>query len=256
MVAASIGAVINLAFPKNSISTAMVLILWFLISFYIIVRICRKNDYSFREYIKPVKFQPIKELVLPVIMPQLLNFGILFLLAAIMVNVLSESGASDPSVTVAAWNPIMDFLMKVVFAPFFEEVIFRWYLLNKLSMKVSIIKAMVISSLIFGILHGVEAIIPTALSGVIWCILFMKYKSLFPCVVIHFINNVTAFFLNMYSRQTVEASATEMPDVGFIFVFAVLLITISLVWFVLFWNKNRLYIVHWNQRYITQNNIA
>jgi membrane protease YdiL (CAAX protease family) len=187
---------------------------------------------------------------MPIIMPQLLNFGILFLLAATMMNIPSETGATDPIATDIVWNPIMEFLLLVVFAPFFEEVIFRWYLFNKLSMKVSLIKAMIISSLLFGVFHGVETAIPTAISGAIWCILFVKYKSLFPCVVIHCINNTIAFFLNMYSRQTVDTSTTEMPDVGFILVFAVLLITVSLIWFVLFWKKNKPHIAQFTEKYV------
>jgi membrane protease YdiL (CAAX protease family) len=194
---------------------------------------------------KPVKFQPIRELVLPIIIPQLLNLGILFLLAAALLSIPAEAVASDPSATEVTWNPIMEFLLLVVFAPFFEEIIFRWYLFNKLSMKVSLIKAMIISSLIFGILHGVESAIPTAISGAIWCILFVKYKSLFPCIIIHFLNNTMAFFLKLYSRQAVDSSVTETPDAGFIFVLAIILIAISLIWFVSFWKKNKSHIVHY-----------
>jgi membrane protease YdiL (CAAX protease family) len=236
-IAIVIGVVINAAFPGNNVSIDVGIILWFIFSFLIISRVCRKNGHSIWSDIKPVRFQPIGELALPIIMPQLLNFGIILFLAAL---IPSEVGLTDPSIPSAAANPTMDFLVTVVFTPFFEEIIFRWFLFRKLAAKVSIWKAIVISSILFGIMHGVVNFVPTAIAGAIFCILFEKYKSLFPCIVVHFINNITAFMLMFYSNQAGDTSTTPMPDDGYLLTFSAILIITSIILMIFFFKKRKL----------------
>jgi membrane protease YdiL (CAAX protease family) len=175
-------------------------------------------------------------------MPKLLQIGLLFLLTAALLTIPSETGMADTGTTDAALNPIMDFMMIVVFAPFFEEIIFRWYLFNKMALKISPLKAMIFSSFVFGILH-VQNIIPSMIFGIVWCTLFLKYKSLFPCIIIHLANNTLAYFLLFASQQTADTSAAEIPAISMILTFSIVLITISSLWLIRFWKKNKVYII-------------
>ena len=148
----------------------------------------------------------------------------------------------DTTTSAVTWNPIMRFLTLVVLAPFFEEVIFRWFLFHKLAVKSTPLKAMVLSSLVFGILH-LENAIPTTMIGIVVCVVFMKYKSLFPCIVIHLFHNVLVF---LFTHSTQGATDTNidagLPDAEMLLIIAALLIVVGLTWFIRFLKNNRSYI--------------
>lgn len=90
-------------------------------------------------------------------------------------------------------------------AGFIEEIIFRWFLFKMIE-KENINKAIIISSLIFGIGHIVNllngsSLIPTlfqicyAISlGYLFVTIFIKSKSLLPCIITHSLINSLAIF--------------------------------------------------------------
>jgi len=90
---------------------------------------------------------------------------------------------------------ILAFLTLVVIAPVAEEVLFRGYLLGKLRKNVSLIVSILITSLLFAIVHlnfnvGVDVF---ALS-IILCLLRIKTDSLWPAIFLHMIKNGLAFY--------------------------------------------------------------
>ncbi len=85
------------------------------------------------------------------------------------------------------------FLLGVVVVPIYEEFIFRGVILNVLRAKMTTTSAIVISSIMFGMLHGyrfLDAIIASLLLSII----YLKLKSLYAVIIVHAIYNGLAFF--------------------------------------------------------------
>jgi membrane protease YdiL (CAAX protease family) len=229
-----VAVIIESLFPLNAMSTEIAVIVGFyLYPFLLILRLCRKNNFAFWTCLKPVKFRPVKELALPVIMPEILNAGILFLLAAILLKIETGMDLEEVDATGAVWNPVMSFLSLVIFAPFFEEIIFRWFLYSKLALKNSLFKSMIISSLLFGVLH-LENAVPSAIIGIVLCAVFVKYNSLFPCVIIHTLHNVIAFLIRLSAQGTERTSVSELPDAGVLVALSIVFIAVGILWFFAF----------------------
>lgn len=234
-----VSVIIELVVSANNISPDILMIFsLYIYPFLLIINICQKNNFKFWQFVKPVKFRPLKEMILPIIMAEILNFGIMFLIASVIIKFSAGISFDDADVAAIRWNPIMSFLTLVVFAPFFEEVVFRWYLFHKLAVKKTPIKAMILSSLIFGILH-LENVVPTTIIGIILCMVFVKYKSLFPCIIIHLSHNILVFLFQLNTQGTTNTNMeTELPDAGMLLLLAAVSITFSLIWFRYFWKNN------------------
>lgn len=116
--------------------------------------------------------------------------------------------------TVNIWNgfninntprEIIFYILTMINVGFIEEIIFRGFLFKMIE-KESLNKAIIISSLTFGIGHIVnllngESLIPTlfqicyAISiGYLFVTIFISSKSLFPCIITHALINSLAIF--------------------------------------------------------------
>lgn len=90
---------------------------------------------------------------------------------------------------------ILAFLTLVIIAPVAEETLFRGYLLGKLRRYVPVWAAVIITSLLFGIVHfawnvGVDVF---ALS-IVLCVLRIQTGRLWPSILLHMIKNAIAFY--------------------------------------------------------------
>jgi uncharacterized protein len=83
-----------------------------------------------------------------------------------------------------------------VLAPVVEEFFFRGFFYGSLR-RLGVIPAALVSGAVFGGIHAgsspVEALVPLAVLGVALCLLYEKTGSLYPCIVLHAINNCLAF---------------------------------------------------------------
>ena len=77
-------------------------------------------------------------------------------------------------------------------APIAEELVFRGYLLNLWHAKWGYWPAILLSSIVFGLFHF-EKTIATAASGAILAMVYLRYDSLWPGVVLHAVFNLTSF---------------------------------------------------------------
>ncbi len=102
----------------------------------------------------------------------------------------------------------------VVFAPFFEEIIFRGYLVGALKKRFGLIFTWVASSLIFAVVHGgYSAMITAMVAGLILGFYYLRYGSLAQVVMLHAMNNLTVCFMKSVgvaekSVQTLVANDT------------------------------------------------
>tara|TARA_Y100000589_G_C27174733_1_gene638224 strand:- start:112 stop:1263 length:1152 start_codon:yes stop_codon:yes gene_type:complete len=106
--------------------------------------------------------------------------------------------------TSSANDPLILFLIFVVLAicaPFFEEMIFRGYILDSLRRMYSDIAAIIISGVFFGFWHyaifdplNFFQVGQTMIGGFLYAWLRLRTGSIWPCIVCHFIWNGAIFF--------------------------------------------------------------
>jgi uncharacterized protein len=107
---------------------------------------------------------------------------------------------------------IFSFITIAIAAPVLEELIFRGVILDGLLKRHSPLKSILISSILFGIVHlnpwqFVTALAIGSLSG--W--VYYKTHNLMLCIVIHFVNNFAAF-ISMRFTDAEAMMNSELTD--------------------------------------------
>ncbi|MEA2339942.1 MAG: protease family protein [Solirubrobacteraceae bacterium] len=103
-----------------------------------------------------------------------------------------ELGVDTSNVALAATAVLV-----CVIAPVAEEFIFRGYIFPALRNWKGLWPAVILDGLIFGGIHAGSApvgyLVPLALFGSVLCLVYVKTGSLYPCMVLHALNNSIAF---------------------------------------------------------------
>lgn len=104
---------------------------------------------------------------------------------------------------------INSILLSCIYAPFIEEMMYRGIILNGLLKKYSTTIAIIISSLIFGLMHfSFLQSINAFFIGIIIGYIFIKTKSLYLCIFIHFFNNFIVMYSPVISFNSVILNVT------------------------------------------------
>lgn len=117
------------------------------------------------------------------------------------VSVCSQSGA----VACLAFYGIEAALI----APLLEEVIFRGVLFQRLSFKWGLARGLMLTGLIFGILH-VETAVSTFLISIVLTLFYIKYRNLVIPIIIHSLHNLMLFLLSAFSADSSAASLGDL----------------------------------------------
>ncbi|KEI07360.1 CAAX protease [Clostridium sp. K25] len=113
------------------------------------------------------------------------------------------------------YDSIYEFILGVILAPIMEELIFRGIMFNRLKMRWGAGAAIIISSIIFGMLHMDLAIIGAVLFGIMMCILYMKTRNILTTMTIHFINNLVFISISMGKQESPsQEDITEILSLG------------------------------------------
>ena len=86
------------------------------------------------------------------------------------------------------------FVVRCIIAPITEEIVFRFGLFEIINKKTKSVWAIIVSSIIFSVLHGYltfDTVLLTILS-IIWTYSYFKKKNLFYPIIVHFFHNVYA----------------------------------------------------------------
>jgi membrane protease YdiL (CAAX protease family) len=84
----------------------------------------------------------------------------------------------------------------IVIAPLAEEFFFRGFLFQALRQSWGVWLAAPASGLIFGALHfAPDKLVPLAILGTALAFVFHRTRSLWPCVLLHAVNNTFAFVI-------------------------------------------------------------
>ncbi len=94
------------------------------------------------------------------------------------------------------WGYWLAAISSVVVAPIIEELLFRGVLFAGLAKRWPVWLAAVVSSLAFAVLHGqVNVGIYTFVLGCLLSWLYVRSGSVYPGILVHFLNNLVAFWL-------------------------------------------------------------
>ncbi len=91
-------------------------------------------------------------------------------------------------------------LMLVILAPVMEEVLFRGILLEAVRSKYSSGRAIVVSALMFGVIHFIpQQVVNAFVIGLILGYIYVRTDSLWPVIIIHALNNAMAYVIMQWS---------------------------------------------------------
>ena len=91
-------------------------------------------------------------------------------------------------------------LMLAVLAPVMEEVLFRGILLDAVREKYSSGRAIVVSALMFGVIHIIpQQVVNAFVIGLILGFIYVRTDSLWPVIIIHALNNAMAYVIMQWS---------------------------------------------------------
>lgn len=204
----------------------------------------RKFLLMIKDYTKKAN---IKELGGVVITQLCLSMGISLLLIGIvyfnfpdMLNdLLSDSSVAEVSTYSGLF---VSMLITVIGAPIMEELFFRAIIFKRISRKSNIYLGMIISSLVFGILHIELAVIGAFIFGIACCILYIKYKNILIPMTVHFLNNLIAFLPQLNLNSQVDTSPITDVDALVSLSIGSILFLIGMLFFVRFVIKNKRYL--------------
>ncbi len=93
------------------------------------------------------------------------------------------------------WEYVVVFVSLVIIAPFAEEIMFRGYLLGKLTKYIPVWLAIVLTAALFALAHGQFNIaLDTFALGIVLGILRVSSGSLWPSIFLHMLKNGVAFY--------------------------------------------------------------
>lgn len=139
-------------------------------------------------------------------------------------------------------NPVVMILTAVIMAPIFEEIIFRGIIQKGMINKgVKPWKAIVIASVIFGLVHGNPwQFVGAVLLGCVLGLVYYKTKSLLLPMLLHGFNNLCSSILIFYTKNESFAEAFKVAD----YIVLVIGIILFSLFYYLFMKK---YKVHYSE---------
>lgn len=195
----------------------------------------------FKDYLKKIS---IKEISSVVITQLCLSAGISFLSVGItyfifpgvLDELLSQSSLSE----ITTYGDLFIlFLSTVICAPIMEELFFRAIIFKRISRKFNIYIGMIVSSLVFGLLHMELAIIGAFIFGIACCLLYVKHKNILITMTVHFCNNLIAFLPQLDINSPVDTSPITNVDAITILSLGSILFLIGMFFFIRFILKNK-----------------
>ncbi|KGN03127.1 CAAX protease [Clostridium novyi A str. 4570] len=178
----------------------------------------KKNGFNFKASIKDFKSKPkYKDGLIIIVVHGILAIAAALGVAYIVYKInpgLAEKmmGQKILENSGTIYDTIYEFILVVILAPIAEELIFRGVILNRLKMRWGVGPAIIISSILFGVLHINLAIIGAFLFGVMMCIVYMKTRNIFVTMLIHCVNNFLCSLKNIGGDGAGEFTKSDIND--------------------------------------------
>ena len=135
-----------------------------------------------------------------------IGFGVVLnaLISIIPFSESMQNSFTDSYSALSAGNAVISFISVAILAPIVEEVFFRGLIYTRLKSGMNKIAAAVISSLLFGVMHGeIIWMLIGFMSGLALVWIFEKTRSLLGCITVHIANN---------TLSQLTAGIEEIPD--------------------------------------------
>ncbi|WP_257150954.1 CPBP family intramembrane glutamic endopeptidase [Bacillus wiedmannii] len=179
-----------------------------------------------------------KKIFASAIMTMIFGLGMLVLIVMVFSLIpksTSLEGANEIVKTQSIWFVLMKAITLSFVAPICEEILFRGFILSRFTYKFGIKKAVIFSSICFGVLH-LNNVFGTTIFGIISCLMYLKTKSLFPSIVAHMVNNIIVASRDIFSalKSTTTSTPSAQPELTIILLMSVVLIAIGLMWIIPF----------------------
>ncbi|MBD5515677.1 MAG: CPBP family intramembrane metalloprotease [Lachnospiraceae bacterium] len=99
-------------------------------------------------------------------------------------------------------NVVAAFLVVAVTPAVCEEMLFRGVIMHSMKAKYRVSSAIAITAVLFGLYHmSLVKFIPTGLIGLLLCLVAWKADSIYPAMLMHFINNAISVIVSYYPEQ-------------------------------------------------------
>jgi uncharacterized protein len=130
-------------------------------------------------------------------------------------------------------------LMTVVFvgvAPLTEELIFRGFLLQRWATKWGLTTALILSSLVFGLLHA--NVVGLSIFGLVMAVLYVQTRTLWVPIAAHAFNNAIALVLSLASADNATPTPMSLASLQANVGPGLILITLSAPWIIWFLSRH------------------
>lgn len=145
-------------------------------------------------------------------------------------EILNETNESD---TGTLYSTIVNAIGASFIGPIAEEFMFRGVILNRLRMKMGIKKAIILSSILFGMIHYSLGVVSAVIFGICMSLIYLRTKNIFVTSLIHIINNFIVSVVQVISFIISKGVSQESITVNdfnlYWLVFGVLSLTTSLL---------------------------
>lgn len=127
-----------------------------------------------------------------------------FVIAAGLMSLFPESTSNVETAfaNIFGDNVLAVFAVVAITPAVCEEMLFRGVILHSLKAKYRVPSAIAITATLFGLYHmSLVKFIPTGLLGLVLCIVVWKTGSIYPAMLMHFINNAVSVIITYYPEQ-------------------------------------------------------
>lgn len=133
------------------------------------------------------------------------SYGLSYLLGLIPFSDKLKQEYVTQSSTLTEGNVVVAFIAVGILAPIAEEIFFRGLVYARFRRVTTPIVSALISSLLFGVSHGsIVWIVNAMAAGMLLAWVFETSRSLYPCIIVHAVNNVLSLF-NMRAMSSFTA---------------------------------------------------
>ena len=133
------------------------------------------------------------------------------------------------------------FIMMVVVAPIFEELIYRGIILDGLLKRYSATTSILVSSILFGIIHmNLPQVFPAIVAGIFMGWVYYRTKNLTLTILIHACMNLTGFIEGVLWNPQYESSIEfygGLKPYIFIMIISIVVFVICVLWLRKIFNK-------------------
>jgi len=169
-----------------------------------IFSLINKKEGGFKRTFNSSQFKPIKpKVILIAIALGLLAFFINIAVSTVFNGFISFFGYNNPFVSGGAeipifsggWELLINLVLVALLPAFCEEFLHRGLLLNEIS-KIGYKKAIILSALLFSLIHfNINQISYAFVIGLILAVVVVVSKNIWPAIIIHFINNGISVYI-------------------------------------------------------------